>query len=175
MIKTDQVADADIKPQSGFYEKISREDPDKQKKYTVFLVEDNVDDRDLTVNVLKRSPYIHNIHCFESGNKLLQYLAGQGYYSGGLVPHLPSIILLDIHMPEVNGMEILEELKDHPLTEDIPVIIVTNDVSLEKASEARKLHANAFIAKPIHLDHIHEVIHTGWGWPKKKESDKESD
>ena len=144
----------------------------KRKQYTVFLVEDDPDDQKFMLGTLQRSPYIYNVHCFTSGNQLIGHIARERYYGGGLIQHLPTMILLDIHIPGASGIDILQELKDHPLTMDIPVIIVTNDLSQESAAKAFELKANAYITKPIHLDRIHEVIDTGWGWPMKKQDPK---
>jgi len=137
----------------------------KRRQYTVFLVEDNPDDQEFILRTLTRSPYIYNVHCFQNGTQLIGHIAREGYYAGSLIHTLPTMILLDLHLPGPSGMDVLRELKDHPLTADIPVVIVTGDVSQESAMEAFRLKANAYIAKPLHLDHIHEVMNTGWGWP----------
>lgn len=143
---------------------------DRKKQYTVFLVEDDPDDQEFILKTLKRSPYIYNVHCFKNGGQLIEHIVKEGYYGGFLIHNLPTLILLDIHMPGESGIELLDELKGHPLTADIPVIMVTNDLSQESAVEAFKLKANAYVTKPIHLDPIHEVINTGWGWAIKKKN-----
>lgn len=135
------------------------------QQYTVFLVEDDIDDQHLAVQTLKKSPYIYNVHCFENGEKLEHYLASEGYYSGNMLQNLPVLIILDIHMPGTSGLETLKKIKEHPLTEDIPVIILTGDLSNKTALDAYRSHANAFIVKPLNLEHVHDVIYTGWGWP----------
>jgi CheY-like chemotaxis protein len=139
-----------------------KDDPDKAaQQYTVFLVEDDVDDRKLAVQTLRRSPYVYNVHCFKTGDDLIKHFAGTGYYTGHL-RQIPTLIMLDIHIPGTDGLEILRDLKEHPLTEDIPVIILTGDTSNKTALDAYKLKANAFVTKPLVLDHVHEVIHKGW-------------
>ena len=135
-------------------------------QYTVFLVEDDFDDRLQMTGVLKDSPYIHDIHAFESADRLREHFRKEGYY-GGQGPQGPALILLDIHMPGTSGIEFLRELKGNPQTRDIPVIIITGDTSSERTQEAYHLKANAYVTKPIHLDYIHEVIYTGWGWPAR--------
>ncbi len=140
----------------------------KTEQYTVFLVEDDTDDRRQAVQELRKSPYIYNVHCFDSGDKLIGHFVSEGYYSGNLMLSIPTLIILDIHVPGTDGIDILRELKEHPLTEDIPVIMLTADTSSKLALEAYKYKANAFIEKPLRLDHVHEVIDTGWGWPRHK-------
>jgi CheY-like chemotaxis protein len=137
-------------------------------QFTVFMVDDDADDRALMMKVLQRSPYIYNIRCFESGQELKQHLVEVGYFSNSLLRNIPTLVLLDIHMPGPSGIRVLQDLKSHPLTKDIPVVIATGDVSSEMTSEAYQLKANAYVAKPIHLDQIHEVMYTGYCWPDGK-------
>ncbi|TAL28023.1 MAG: PAS domain S-box protein [Alphaproteobacteria bacterium] len=133
-------------------------------QYTVFLVDDSPDDRSLAVETLKRSPYIYNIHCFNSSEELAIHCSSGGGYSGNRVHFLPTIILLDIHMPKVSGMDLLLDLKKNPLTKDIPVVMLTNDASPETAEAAHRLGASACVLKPVRLDRIHEVICAGSAW-----------
>jgi CheY-like chemotaxis protein len=134
-------------------------------QYTVFLVEDDADDRLQMISALKKSPYIYNIRCFGSGQDLKQHLVEIGYFSNALLHNIPTLVLLDIHMPGASGLRVLQDLKSHPITRDIPVIIVTGDTSVEMTLDAYRHKANAFVSKPIHLDFIHEVIYKGQGWP----------
>lgn len=135
------------------------------QQYTVFLVEDDFDDRKLTEQTLKKSPFIYNVHSFENGEKLIEHFVKEGFYSSNLTHHLPLMIMLDIHLPGTSGLDVLKKLKQHPLTADIPVIILTGDLSNKAAINAYKSQANAFIVKPLNLDHVHEVIYKGDGWP----------
>jgi CheY-like chemotaxis protein len=127
-------------------------------KFTVFLVEDDSDDRRQAFQELIKSPYIQNVHCFESGDKMIEHFIAEGYYSGNLIRYLPTLIVLDIHIPGNNGIEILRELKNHPLTDNIPVIILTGDTSDELELEAYKFKANAFVTKPLDLKQVHKII-----------------
>ncbi len=140
----------------------------KIEKYMVFLVEDDTDDRRQAVSELRKSPFIGEVHCFENGNGLLEYFINKGYYNGNLIRYVPTLVILDIHMPGTGGMDVLRELKTHPLTEDIPVLILTGDTSGKVALEAYKAKANAFITKPLNLEYVHKVINTGWGWPHNR-------
>lgn len=137
----------------------------KPGQYTVFLVEDDPDDKTRMLLTLRRSPYIHNVHCFENAEALKRHFAEEGYYGARLITHIPTLILLDIHMPGASGLELLRELKENPLTAGIPVVMVSGDVSGERVQDALRLKANAYVAKPVHLDRIHDVIYTGRSWP----------
>ena len=160
---------------STFEKKMMRGESDMKDthRFTVFLVEDNSDDRNIMLQTLTRSPFVHNVHWFESGDKMLEHFMHEGYYSGTLIHHIPTLVLLDLRIPGTDGMEILKKLKENPLTSDIPVIIVTGNVCDKKAQEAFDLQANAFIAKPLHLDRVHEVMMTGWSWPGTARSSTE--
>jgi chemotaxis family two-component system response regulator Rcp1 len=142
------------------------------EQYTVFLVEDDADDRRQIAEVLERSPYIHNIHHFGNADALKKHFAQEGYYTDPVLRRIPALILLDLHMPGTGGMDFLRELKGNPLTRDIPVIIITGDSSPWCTQEAFELQASAYVSKPVHLDYIHEVIHTGSGWPARHKKER---
>ncbi len=134
-------------------------------KFTVFLVEDDSDDRRQAFQELIKSPYIQDVHCFESGDKMIEHFIAKGYYNGNLIRYLPTLIVLDVHIPGNNGLEILRELKNHPLTDKIPVIILTGDTSGELELEAYKFKANAFVTKPLDLKQVHKIIETNKNIP----------
>ncbi len=134
-------------------------------KYTVFLVEDDSSDRNMILQTLQRSQHVHNVHWFDSGERLMKHFVHEGYYSGTLIHNIPTLVLLDIALPGAGGVEILRRLKENPLTSDIPVIMITGSLSDEAARESFRLRANAYVVKPVHLDRVHEVMLKGWSWP----------
>jgi len=140
-----------------------------QHKYTIFLVEDDPDDRDLMCQTISQSSMVHNVFWFDSGESLLKHFYEKGYYASSLLHHIPTMILLDIAIPGMDGLSVLKRLKDNPLTKDIPIVMVTGHVSDETTTEAFRRHADAFIAKPLHLDKLHEVMLSGTSWPRASE------
>jgi CheY-like chemotaxis protein len=137
--------------------------------YLVFLVEDDRDDRLLLAKTLRQSPRIHDIRPYESGDKLLFDLGTQMYYSDSVIHTLPTVILLDVHTPGAGGIAALRQLKSHSLTAGIPVLIVTNDDSIDTIREARRLGADAYLIKPLDLEDLHQALAGEWAWPESAE------
>ncbi len=135
------------------------------EQYIVYLVEDDLDDRKQMLHTLRKSPYVSEVQCFATGDQLIAHFVKEGYYSGNLLRYIPTLVMLDIYMPGTDGIDTLRNLKEHPMTRDIPVVIVTGDVSKERTREAFRFKANAFLQKPLDLEHIHKVFRTGWDWP----------
>jgi CheY-like chemotaxis protein len=138
-------------------------------KYTVFLVEDDSMDRNIILQTLQRSPFVHNVHWFETGDRMLKHFVHEGYYSGNIIHNIPTLVLLDVALPGIDGMEILRRLKENPLTCEIPVVMVSGNATESQTLAAFRLKANAFISKPLHLDRVHEVMFKGWSWPTPPE------
>ena len=133
--------------------------------FMVFLVEDDQDDRALMTKTLRQSPHIHEIRPYDSGDNLLFDLGREMYYSNSVIHTLPTVILLDMHMPGQGGMAALRQLKAHTLTSSIPVIVSTNDNSPETMGEAKRLGAAAYLQKPINLEELHKALTGAWAWP----------
>jgi CheY-like chemotaxis protein len=133
--------------------------------YMVFLVEDDQDDRALMTKTLRQSPHIHEIRPYDSGDTLLFDLGREMYYSNSVIHTLPTVILLDMHMPGAGGMAALRQLKSHTLTANVPVIVSTNDSSPETMREAKRLNANAYLIKPLNLEELHQALAGAWLWP----------
>lgn len=149
--------------ETGNWENFPGSEPER---YNILMVEDELDDRKLAFQALRKSPFVNDIRCFASGDQLMDFFVNEGFYSGNLMSFMPTIILLDIHVPGTDGLEILKKIRGHPSTADMPVVIITGDTSKALLEKARRLKANAFVSKPLNLDQIHQVIYTGWGWPK---------
>jgi CheY-like chemotaxis protein len=125
----------------------------------VFLVEDDMDDRHQAVEELNRSPFVERVYSFESADKLIDYFITHGYYSGNLIGRIvPSLIVMDIHVPGSSGIDILRELKQHPLTEDMKIVILTGDVSERAERQAREYGAETLIRKPLRIKSINDLI-----------------
>jgi CheY-like chemotaxis protein len=142
------------------------------RKFTVLLVEDDRSDCEEILRMLRKSPYVHNVVTFENGDRLLKHIDETVGQPGGaepepgarLGPHA-ALIMLDISLPGLDGMQILQRLKENPATHGIPVVMITGQASDRKVESAFKLQADAYIEKPVQLQRLHEVLLTGWSWP----------
>jgi CheY-like chemotaxis protein len=112
----------------------------------VLLVEDNRDDVELTLHALRAAKIRNRVHVARDGAEALDFLFRRGEYQN--VP-TPDLILLDLNLPKVDGREILEEIKRDERLGRIPVIVVTSSQAEEDVARSYRLHANAYVTKPI--------------------------
>lgn len=136
-------------------------------RYTVFVVEDNADDRAEITRTLKHSPYVKHIQCFPTADGLHRFLVEHDYFRED-AEHPATLILMDVYLPGTTGIELLSEMKLHPATANIPIIIVTGDTSKDVAQAAHNLKANAYITKPVNLEDVHAVMDAGSSWPTEE-------
>jgi response regulator RpfG family c-di-GMP phosphodiesterase len=132
--------------------------PQPSAHYTVFLVDDSRDDLHHMTAILRTSPYIGSVMCFRSAEDMKKHFMIEGYYSGTSQMHRNMIILLDVHMPGLDGLTMLQELKEHPHTAEIPVLLTTSDMSHELENHAQDLRVDGLIPKPMDINHIHDVL-----------------
>jgi two-component system, response regulator len=124
----------------------------------ILLVEDTPDDAELTVMALKQAGLLNEVVVAEDGQEALDYLFGQGRYAGRNPQDAPALVLLDIKMPRVDGIEVLQRLRADLRTHLMPVVILTTsteDVDLVRAYESG---ANAYVRKPVSLEQFHEAV-----------------
>jgi CheY-like chemotaxis protein len=118
----------------------------------ILLVEDNPMDVDLTVRAFKRRHVTNPIEVARDGEEALAWL---GRWEGGEPP--PAIVLLDLKLPKVDGMEVLRRLKGHPVFRTIPVVVLTTSAEDSDVQTAYHLGANSYIVKPVDFDTFVEV------------------
>jgi len=121
----------------------------------ILLVEDNVDEAELTMTTLKEGRLRNRVHWVENGEEALVFLRQEGRHAGA--PR-PDLILLDLHLPRLNGHEVLAELKQHPHWKRIPVVIMTSSDNEKDIVSAYDRHANCYITKPIDMDKFMEAV-----------------
>ncbi|MCW3082926.1 MAG: response regulator [Bacteroidetes bacterium] len=120
----------------------------------ILLVEDNPSDAEMTMRGLKKSNMGNSIIHLQDGALALEFIFGTGMYEGRNVNNKPKIILLDLKMPKVNGIEVLEKVKSDPLTKAIPVIILTSSKEDPDIKRCYELGANSYIVKPVGFDNF---------------------
>jgi chemotaxis family two-component system response regulator Rcp1 len=121
----------------------------------ILLVEDNPGDARLAVEALKESKVRNNLHHVVDGVEAMQFLRRQQQYAG-VSP--PDLILLDLNLPRKDGREVLEEIKEDPDLRSVPVVVLTTSAAERDLVKSYDLHANAYVVKPIHLDHFVEIV-----------------
>lgn len=133
----------------------------------ILLVEDNMDDAELTIRELRRHNMANNLYHVEDGEQALDFIFGTGKYrdSGRDLNVTPKVILLDIQMPKVNGIEVLQRLKSEASTQHIPVVILTSSKEHPDIKRCYDLGANSYIVKPVNFDGFSQAIkNLGYYW-----------
>lgn len=124
----------------------------------ILLVEDNPDDRDLTLIAFKEVQSDSNVVVCEDGEAALDYLFGTGRYAGRDLSMAPRVILLDIKLPKIDGLEVLKRLRADPHTASIPVVILTSSREEEDVVQSYRIGANSYIRKPVDFAQFLETI-----------------
>lgn len=124
----------------------------------ILLVEDNPDDEELTLMGLKDSGLLNEVVVVRDGEEALQFLFAEGQYEHRGQEALPTVILLDLKLPKLNGLEVLERLRANPLTKCVPVVILTSSSEEEDVINSYKLGANSFVRKPVVFNDFADAV-----------------
>jgi two-component system, response regulator len=124
----------------------------------ILLVEDDIDDAEMTINALRKNNLANKLIHMVDGEEALDFLYGKGKFIGRDVNLKPRLILLDLKMPKVDGMEVLEKVKSNDITKKIPVVILTSSKEDPDVSRCYKLGANGYIVKPVEFDSFTKAV-----------------
>ena len=135
------------------------------KPKTILLVEDNPSDIGLTKRALAKSHIANELVVAEDGQAALDYLFGSGQYAGRDVNELPALVLLDLNLPRVGGLEALSQVRADPRTSRLPVVILTTSKEELDVARSYDLGANSYIRKPVDFEQFAKAIeHLGLYW-----------
>src|SRR3981189_968516 len=118
----------------------------------ILLVEDNQDDVDLTLHTLRTENLANKIFVVRDGEEALDFLFCRGAFAQRSIDHPPKIVLLDLKLPKVDGIEVLRQIKSDPRTKMIPVVILTSSKEERDLAMGYNLGANSYIQKPVDFE-----------------------
>jgi CheY-like chemotaxis protein len=124
----------------------------------ILLVEDNAADAELTLHALKQNGLINKIHTVRDGAEALDFLFCRGKYTDREFSHAPKVVLLDIKLPKVDGIEVLRAVKNDPRTRTIPVVILTSSREDRDRLNGYALGVNSYLQKPVDFDSFREMV-----------------
>ncbi len=125
---------------------------------TILLVEDNPDDEVLTVRALKQHRVANEIAVARDGEEALKYLAGAAERKARGETPLPQVMLLDLKLPKVDGLEVLARIRQDPATRLLPVVVLTSSREERDLVESYRLGANSYIRKPVDFNQFSESV-----------------
>ncbi len=128
------------------------------KNKVILLVEDNPDDVRLTLRAFKKNSLVNEVVVATDGAEALEYLFGTGRYAGRDTSNQPQLILLDLKLPRMDGLEVLRRIREDDRTALIPTILLTTSDEQQDRLRGYSLHANSFVRKPVDFDQFMEVI-----------------
>lgn len=123
----------------------------------ILLVEDNPDDEVLTLHALGMNHIGNEVVVARDGAEALDYLFGRGEYAGRNVNELPAVVLLDLNMPKVGGLEVLRQIRADPRTRRQPVVILTTSKEEQDLIASYDLGVNSYVRKPVNFDQFIEA------------------
>ena len=139
----------------------------------ILLVEDNPDDVELTLHALKRNNILNPIVVARDGQEACDYLFYTGTYADSK-HEPPALVLLDLQLPKVDGIEVLRKIKDAPALKQVPVVILTSSKEEKDLVESYDLGVNSYIRKPVDFDQFVETVrYIGYYWLLLNESPAE--
>lgn len=139
----------------------------------ILLVEDNDDDVKLTLHAFKKARFTNCVHVINDGAEALDYVFCRGKYADRSSETRPEVILLDLNLPKVSGLEVLRQLKAEKRTRKIPVVILTVSQSSQDIAECRRLGAETYIVKPVDFQNLSQAtprLNLNWALLKPVET-----
>jgi len=124
----------------------------------ILLVEDNPDDVVLTLRALKKNNILNEVVVARDGVEALDYLFGTGIYAGRDTDILPIVVLLDLKLPKVDGLEVLQRLRGNERTMLIPIVILTSSKEERDLIRSYRLGANSYVVKPVDFNQFSEAV-----------------
>lgn len=124
----------------------------------ILLVEDDPDDETLTVRALRKNRILNDVVVAHDGVEALDYLFGQGQYAGRDTREMPQVVLLDLRLPRLDGLEVLRQLRADERTRLLPVVVLTASDEEKDIVETYRIGSNSYIRKPVHFDQFTEAI-----------------
>jgi two-component system response regulator len=135
------------------------------KEVEILLVEDNPSDAELTIRALKEYNLANKLIWVKDGAEALDFVFAQGQYTDRSIEDTPKVILLDLKLPKVGGLEVLEKVKSDKLTQTIPVVVLTSSSEEKDIITSYNLGVNSYILKPVDFDKFVEAIReVGFYW-----------
>ena len=135
------------------------------KAVEILIVEDSDQDAELALRALQKNKISNKIIRLKDGEEALEFLFGTGDYKDRSILNQPRVILLDLKMPKVDGLEVLKRIRENEATENIPVVMLTSSKEERDLIESYKLGVNSFIVKPVEFDSFTKAVRDiGFYW-----------
>ncbi len=130
----------------------------KTSPKTILLVEDNRDDEDLTLRALSKHRVANTVHVARDGAEALDYLFGKGSFADRKTAPMPQLVLLDLKLPKVSGLEVLKRIREAPRTKLLPVVVLTSSNEEQDIGESYTNGANSYIRKPVDFEQFSQAV-----------------
>ena len=124
----------------------------------ILLVEDSQDDLDMTLRALRKANMANHISVARDGAEALDFIFGQGAHAARPIEHLPKLVMLDLKLPKIDGMEVLRRIKSDPRTKMIPVVMLTSSKEQKDVIESYGLGSNSYIVKPVDFEAFADAV-----------------
>ena len=124
----------------------------------ILLIEDNIDDERLTLRALRRNNIMNEVVVACDGQEAIDYLFGTGSFSGRDMSVMPAVVVLDLKLPKLSGLEVLKRIRSEAPTRRLPVVVLTSSEDEQQVEESYALGANSFIKKPNDPTEFSEMI-----------------
>lgn len=130
----------------------------KDRPVEILLVEDNPNDVELALHALEKNNIANHIEVARDGAEALDFLFGTGIHAERNIQDGPKVILLDLKLPKVDGLEVLEQIRSDPRTKNIPVVMLTSSREERDIAESYNLGVNSYIVKPVDFEQFTEAV-----------------
>lgn len=135
------------------------------KEFEILLVEDNEADEELTIHALRANHLANHIHVAHDGEEALDFLFCRGGHKSRSFESPPRLVLLDLKLPKVDGLEVLRQVKSDTRTKGIPIVVLTSSREERDLINGYQLGANSYIQKPVDFDQFRQMVgHLGLYW-----------
>ena len=124
----------------------------------ILLVEDSQDDLDMTLRALRKANMANHIQTARDGVEALDFIFCEGMHAGRKIENIPKLILLDLKLPKIDGIEVLKRVKGDPRTKMIPIVVLTSSKEQKDVIEAYGLGVNSYIVKPVDFEHFAAAV-----------------